>query len=74
MRHYRSHLLENGSEGDAVAALQEGLNAIGYDLDVDGIFGHNTSRAVRDFQSNNGLDVDGIVGPDTWTALIDALG
>ena len=74
MRHYRNHLLERGSSGDAVPALQEGLNAVGYDLDCDGIFGHDTEHAVRNFQSNNDLDVDGIVGPDTWNALIDALG
>lgn len=74
MRHHRHHLLEQGSTGDAVVALQECLNQIGYDLDVDGIFGHGTHVAVRDFQRNNDLDADGIVGPHTWDALASALG
>jgi peptidoglycan hydrolase-like protein with peptidoglycan-binding domain len=74
MSQHRHHLLERGSTGEVVEALQEALNAIGYDLDVDGIFGHDTQVAVRDFQNNNDLDVDGIVGPDTWDAIYSALG
>jgi len=30
---------------------------------VDGIYGSQTKKAVRYFQSKNGLAVDGIVGP-----------
>ncbi|MBL8601388.1 MAG: peptidoglycan-binding protein [Myxococcales bacterium] len=63
-----------GAEGDAVSFLQETLVAAGYELDVDGIFGRDTERAVRDFQSNHGLDVDGIVGDNTWAALEEFMG
>lgn len=64
-----SVLLQHGSEGDLVVALQEALNEEGYELDVDGVFGDDTDAAVRDFQANNELDVDGVVGPDTFDAL-----
>lgn len=36
---------------------------------VDGIYGPQTKKAVRYFQSKNGLAVDGIVGPQTARAL-----
>ena len=36
---------------------------------VDGIYGPLTKKAVRYFQSKNGLAVDGIVGPKTASAL-----
>lgn len=36
---------------------------------VDGIYGPLTKKAVRYFQSKNGLVVDGIVGPKTAAAL-----
>jgi len=36
---------------------------------VDGIYGNLTRKAVRYFQSRNGLAVDGIVGPKTAAAL-----
>lgn len=63
-------VLRQGSSGDAVKILQTGLNGKGYALVGDGIFGPATDRAVRQFQSDNGLAVDGIVGPQTWSALL----
>ena len=36
---------------------------------VDGIYGSQTKKAVRYFQSKNGLAVDGIVGPKTAAAM-----
>lgn len=36
---------------------------------VDGIFGPQTDRAVREFQRHHGLKVDGIAGPRTLAAL-----
>jgi peptidoglycan hydrolase-like protein with peptidoglycan-binding domain len=66
-------VLKKSSKGEAVTRLQEGLHQLGYDAGaVDGIFGPNTERAVKEFQTNNGLAADGVVGPKTWTALEEA--
>ncbi len=54
----------------AVKELQELLNADGFDLAVDGLFGRGTEAAVKRFQREQGLDDDGIVGPLTWAALL----
>lgn len=63
-------LLRRGSrDPDAVKRLQEALNARGASIDVDGVFGPQTSAAVRAFQTANKLDVDGVVGNQTWGAL-----
>ena len=39
-------------------------------LDVDGVYGTKTKKAVSTFQSANKLTADGICGPKTWSALI----
>ena len=58
-----------GSTGSTVRELQQTLNSNGYNVAVDGIFGEETSGAVKDYQANNGLVVDGIVGEKTWASL-----
>ena len=58
-----------GSSGEAVRQLQEALNARGYALDVDGVFGSKTRSAVKNYQKENGLAVDGIAGSETWGSL-----
>ena len=56
--------------GDDVRALQQKLNALGFDAGKqDGLFGPRTDRAVREFQRNVGEESDGIVGNDTLTLL-----
>ena len=50
--------------------LQRRLKALGYlSGSVDGYFGSNTYRAVRSFQSRNGLSVTGIADPGTQQLL-----
>lgn len=58
-----------GSQGDEVKRLQQALNGAGYNLAEDGIFGEQTQKAVKNYQTANGLSVDGIAGPQTWASL-----
>lgn len=58
------NVLRLGSKGEDVKTLQRLLK-----IDVDGIFGPQTEKAVKDFQWGHGLEVDGICGPKTWAAL-----
>jgi hypothetical protein len=68
-------ILKRGSIGEKVKKLQELLNKKGFHLAVDGIFGYETDKAVRAFQSQNldkngrQLKVDGKVGHLTWWSL-----
>jgi len=56
--------------GDDVAELQRRLDALGFDVGrIDGIFGPDSDRALRDFQRSAGLIGDGICGPSTVAAL-----
>ena len=50
--------------GDDVAQLQRRLTGMGFDCGrVDGVFGPNTDRALREFQRGVGIEVDGTAGP-----------
>lgn len=63
-------LIKQGSRGETVRLIQTKLKRWGYYFgSVDGIFGSQTLKAVKYFQSKNGLAVDGIVGPATLKAL-----
>lgn len=42
-------------------------------IDKDGIFGANTEKTVKEFQSAHGLTVDGIAGAKTKVALAKQL-
>ncbi|MGX7596804.1 peptidoglycan-binding domain-containing protein [Planococcus plakortidis] len=61
--------LRQGSQRIEVELLQWTLNDYGLKTSVDGIFGPETNRNVRQYQADKGLKVDGIVGVRTWTAL-----
>ncbi len=63
-------LLHQGSKSGDVWDLQYRLNIIGYYQGrLDGVYGKQTTNAVRRFQYDYGLKVDGVVGPATWAAL-----
>ena len=62
-------LVKRGSRGDDVTQLQQALNKLGYNLDVDGIFGKGCYDAVMDFQTKQNLGADGVAGNDTWNAI-----
>jgi peptidoglycan hydrolase-like protein with peptidoglycan-binding domain len=62
--------VQNGSQGNAVEAVQLLLRAGGETVAVDGNFGPQTDAAVQDYQTNHNLAVDGVVGPQTWQSLL----
>ena len=58
------------TRGDDVTELQWRLGSLGFDAGyVDGIFGPDTERAVRAFQTNQALTASGVADPDTVAAL-----
>jgi putative chitinase len=60
-----SETLKRGSSGPSVAALQKALG-----VTSDGSFGPGTEKALKDWQSKNGLTPDGIAGPQTLAKLL----
>ena len=65
-----SEVLRLQSRGMEVKWLQYELNARGFSVDIDGIFGPETEGAVKAFQEREGLDADGIVGARTRGRLL----
>lgn len=64
--------LKRGSSGERVTALQQKLKNLGYYTGtVDGDYGDGTVKAVKAFQSRNGLTADGVAGEATLK-LIDS--
>ena len=61
--------LKYGTKGDEVKQLQTWLIDCGYPIQIDGIFGSETQKAVKQFQEYNGLYADGVVGNQTWSVL-----
>jgi hypothetical protein len=63
-------VLQTGSSGKNVSALQCLLTFQGYSLTIDGSFGSGTQTAVVNFQKAKNLTADGVVGANTLSALI----
>jgi peptidoglycan hydrolase-like protein with peptidoglycan-binding domain len=61
---YELILLKPGTSGDTVKKLQQSLG-----ITADGQFGAGTAKAVKDFQTKNGLDADGLAGPETLAKM-----
>lgn len=64
-------VLKYGSKGEAVSIAQA---IMAYkmnmpNLEIDGIFGAETYKAVQKFQTRWQLTVDGVIGMYTWQAL-----
>ena len=58
-----------------VRDVQAALKKEGFDPGpVDGIMGHRTMTALRDFQSHNGLEVTGTINTETEKALMASAG
>ncbi|MGL4339281.1 MAG: peptidoglycan-binding protein [Rhodoglobus sp.] len=58
-----------GAKGYRVTVIQHLLRHNDVPVALTGNFGSGTVRAVRTFQSSQGLTSDAIVGPKTWGAL-----
>jgi N-acetylmuramoyl-L-alanine amidase len=62
--------LKYGAKGQDIIELQGRLKYLGfYNGNVDGDYGYQTLRAVKDFQYKFGMKVDGIVGRKTQVML-----
>jgi N-acetylmuramoyl-L-alanine amidase CwlA len=61
--------LQKGDTGENVKNLQRKLNAAGFNLIADGIFGNSTESAVKSFQQKYKLAVDGLAGKATMEKL-----
>lgn len=60
-------------EGEDIRAWQTQANYFGYGLDPDGVYGEESEKACRKFQTTRGLKVDGEVGEITWAETFKKL-
>ena len=72
--------LKRGAHGDGVAELQRFLRSLRHELPFtfaggkpDGVFGAETERAVKKFQTANQLTPDGIAGAKTIARMDEVL-
>lgn len=59
-------MITKGSRGEPVKHLQRLLEL----PLVDGLFGPQTFKALKEYQKEEGLEVDGVAGPNTWKKLL----
>lgn len=59
--------------GNDVAKVQEMLNAtkLATTLDINGIFDSDMDKAVREYQSNQGLPIDGVITDKLYNMLLN---
>jgi N-acetyl-anhydromuramyl-L-alanine amidase AmpD len=65
-------ILKKGDEGQAVTNMQTKLVALGYKVEIDGIFGDESEVALKAFQKDNHIGRTGALGPQTYAALMSA--
>ncbi|TZE82887.1 S41 family peptidase [Calorimonas adulescens] len=66
--------VSRGSINLQVFALQQRLKLLGYDVgELDGVFGQATERALKEFQTRNGLKATGTLDEYTYINLVDAM-
>ena len=67
-----SKKLKNGSTGKLVKQVQERLTELGYyEGPVSGNYQKYTIRAVKTFQTQNGLEETGVVDEETWNLIFN---
>ncbi|MEO6587387.1 MAG: peptidoglycan-binding protein [Knoellia sp.] len=62
---YANTVIQRGSTGPAVVALQKALA-----ITADGSFGPGTETKVKVYQSSKGISPTGVVAASTWAALM----
>ena len=71
-KHWPPRMVDRNMSGSDITVLQALLYTRGlYHGGVDGHFGDEVDKAVRQFQLEQGLIVDGVVGPLTWGKLLE---
>lgn len=60
----RNGRIDLGEKGGIVETIQKLL-----DINIDGYYGPDTQKAIKDFQEKHGLEVDGVTGKNTWETL-----
>ena len=61
-----------GNRGDVISDMQQRLKAAGsLKGDIDGVYGGDTVKAVKDFQRSRGFPVSGAIDEVTYSALRD---
>ena len=73
-----SRALKKGMSGEDVKQLQELLKQLGYDLEVDGVYGDKTAEAVYHFKKahdvrNSSGEVNDVYGVKAHAALMQAI-
>lgn len=59
-----------GNRGDVISDMQQRLKAAGsLKGDIDGVYGGDTVKAVKDFQKSRGFPVSGVIDEVTYSAL-----
>ena len=66
----KTYLIRNGSKGAYAKWVQKRLNAKGYNIKVDGVFGSKSVAALKKYQKSKGLTVDGVCGYATVYELV----
>jgi len=70
----KGYLYKSGKKSLTRKEIQTALKNAGYySGSIDGKIGNQTKKAIREFQSANGLKADGIIGPKTRDLLLKYL-
>lgn len=70
-----NNVLKEGSKGEDVKLLQEGLKALGFldSEEINNTYCSEVKKAVSNFQATYNLKVDGLAGRDTFNTLSKVL-
>lgn len=68
-------MIKKGAKGLKIVDIQSRLRLLGYNLgrtEIDGIFGEETEKAIKEFQKKRCISVTGVVDDECWQELVDA--